>query len=431
MTGKTLKMNILFISFFFLCVCGSNIYAQTKKDVTDPVLAEILAFFKNRMPRFINQHGEDIFVADDQVTRGSLIKALYEYDKSLRYAGRQDVNEVRERMVKLEKEKGAVYDITKITTDLGPAMPSILDKSLGSSKVFSDFKANIEKLQAEQESKTQTENFIELKKRVEKIENSLPIAVLPSTAKPQKNDETKDLYDLKERIAKLEKEKVSYDIAKIARDIGPAMPSILDKSLNSSKVFSELKTGIKNKHPAEPQQGENKAAADNLAEISKRVEKLEAGFNAAQMKAELIRMDKRIERLEGGQVVKSPQPQKEKDLTKLIEKIDLLTEENRSLEERVARFENRGNIPQAGLKTSSQAGSANQETAELNKRIDKVERAVLEYSNFEKDLARLEEKINSVERISSLGNVSSSEELSGLKKRVSELERTQQNAQNK
>ena len=59
---------------------------QVKKDVSDPVLQEIIESFKVRIPRFINKHGNNLFVEDEPVTRGSFISALYEYDKSLKSA---------------------------------------------------------------------------------------------------------------------------------------------------------------------------------------------------------------------------------------------------------------------------------------------------------------------------------------------------------
>ena len=33
------------------------------------------------MPKFIDKYGETVFVEDEPITRGSLISAIYEYDK--------------------------------------------------------------------------------------------------------------------------------------------------------------------------------------------------------------------------------------------------------------------------------------------------------------------------------------------------------------
>ncbi len=73
------------IAVMIYCVSITALLAQAKKDISDPVLQEILSFFYTRMPRFIDQHGRNVFVADGPLTRGNFISALYEYDKSLKF----------------------------------------------------------------------------------------------------------------------------------------------------------------------------------------------------------------------------------------------------------------------------------------------------------------------------------------------------------
>jgi hypothetical protein len=66
---------------FFTPEC---ILAENRKDVTDTVLQEIISSFSNRMPRFINKHGQNVFVTDEPITRANLMLAIYEYDKSIK-----------------------------------------------------------------------------------------------------------------------------------------------------------------------------------------------------------------------------------------------------------------------------------------------------------------------------------------------------------
>ena len=131
-----------FVAAALFCVFRAESFAQVKKDVSDPVLNEILAFFNHRMPRFINQHGQDVFVADGPVTRGGLISALYEYDRSLKFAPKQEVSELKEKMAAIEKT-GKTYDMNGIIAELQPSMPVMLDKSLNNSKVFLNLKPNM------------------------------------------------------------------------------------------------------------------------------------------------------------------------------------------------------------------------------------------------------------------------------------------------
>ena len=77
-------MNKKFLSValsVFMLVSMVDFSFAAKKDVADPVLQEIIAELSDRMPRFINKYGAAIFVADEQITRGALLQALYEFDK--------------------------------------------------------------------------------------------------------------------------------------------------------------------------------------------------------------------------------------------------------------------------------------------------------------------------------------------------------------
>jgi hypothetical protein len=136
-------------------------YAVSYKDVSDPVLQEIISSFTTKVPRFINKHGNNLFVEDEPVTRGSFISALYEYDKSIKSskadsAPKTDLDAIKLRltavegkMIDLNKEPpktepaAAKLDIAQIINDLKPNMPFLLDGTLNSSKVFSELKNKV------------------------------------------------------------------------------------------------------------------------------------------------------------------------------------------------------------------------------------------------------------------------------------------------
>lgn len=129
--------------------------AEDKRDVSDPVLKEIITSFSPRMPRFIDKHGKEVFVSDGPVTRGSLMLALYEYDKSFRLSkkesvSRQEFDALAARVAfaesgprKKSEEKAAALDTMQIINDLMPNMPLLLDNSLNDSKVFQNLKAEV------------------------------------------------------------------------------------------------------------------------------------------------------------------------------------------------------------------------------------------------------------------------------------------------
>lgn len=135
-----------------------------KKDVTDPVLQEIIANFSNRMPKFLNQYGANVFVADGPVTRGSLLVAFYEFNKTLSLpksgetggVSRREAEDMRARLAALEKGGAGggarqplsaglnPQEVAQLLNDLEPNMPILLDNTLDNSKIFSELKTSFE-----------------------------------------------------------------------------------------------------------------------------------------------------------------------------------------------------------------------------------------------------------------------------------------------
>ena len=441
-----------FVAAALFCVFRAESFAQVKKDVSDPVLNEILAFFNHRMPRFINQHGQDVFVADGPVTRGGLISALYEYDRSLKFAPKQEVSELKEKMAAIEKT-GKTYDINGIIAELQPSMPVMLDKSLNNSKVFLNLKSEMAKKQGAEpqmeQGKTASESLAELTKRVAKLEE-VPVAA--------QSAESAELGELKDRLSALEnkisnekmaeasKKSPSVDIEDLSKRIenleavqaqnsallkkAPENYSVLSDKIDKLQANeTELKDIRKNLSILEARIGSaenlSPSASVSLNEqlnlLNKKIDKIERSVPASQAPAsDLSQLEKRLDRIERSSAAKAPTSGEPKKQEKNQ------TDQNRALEEKIARIEDRlNNLESSGVLPAVQAPSGTTELADLYKRLDRVEKAVSDYQEIERHITKIEEHINSVERVSSLGNVSSSEELADMAKRVSELERAQ------
>jgi len=159
-------LSVAISSFMLLSMVDFSFAA--KKDVSDPVLQQIISELSDRMPRFINKYGAAVFVEDEQITRGALLQALYEFDKkssssssnvvstSVSSSGvisKKDYDALNAKVAALEKKvksgAGASsggssdVDIVQIMNDLEPNMPMMLDNSLSSSKVFRELEARV------------------------------------------------------------------------------------------------------------------------------------------------------------------------------------------------------------------------------------------------------------------------------------------------
>lgn len=153
------KFLSVLVSTLFLLNTVEFAFAD-KKDVADPALQAIITELGSRMPRFINKYGASVFVADEQITRGSLLQALYEFDKKSSSSGassagvisKKDYDALTLKVVSLEKKlqsssgkssSGGSADIVEIMNDLEVNLPTMLDNTLSSSKVFKNLEAQV------------------------------------------------------------------------------------------------------------------------------------------------------------------------------------------------------------------------------------------------------------------------------------------------
>lgn len=152
-----------------MILCNSSfVQSAEKKDVSDPVLREIISELSTTMPRFINKYGANVFVSDGQITRSDLIQALYEYNKNkssnssststqtnIGFVSKEDFNLLKTKVSALEKKSigttkttgssvSSNMDIIQLMNDLEPNMPMLLDNSLQNSKVFRDLQKKVD-----------------------------------------------------------------------------------------------------------------------------------------------------------------------------------------------------------------------------------------------------------------------------------------------
>lgn len=167
---------IIFIFLFILT--SSYIFSVKKIDVLDSLLQNIIDYFSESIPKFINKYGENKFVADEPMTRGTILLLLYEYDQALKkelkiqdidlttsQSLQKKIESLEKKFLSLQKQISTTtissqptqekFDIIEIINELSPNMPILLDKSLEKSEVFNSLKREIDILKI-QKSDTQT-----------------------------------------------------------------------------------------------------------------------------------------------------------------------------------------------------------------------------------------------------------------------------------
>jgi len=153
--GLFMKKFVLFLLIFLL---SYNLYSAKKVDVMDALLQSVIDYFSTKTPKFVDRYGADRFVADEPMTRGTILLLLYEYDQYLKTQQTiPDVSSIQKRIETIEKKlsfiekqtpaaQPAKIDIFEIMKELTPNMPVLLDSTLTKSQVFNNLKKEIEDL---------------------------------------------------------------------------------------------------------------------------------------------------------------------------------------------------------------------------------------------------------------------------------------------
>ena len=328
-------MNKKFISSFVALVLVFNVsvcFSAEKKDVTDPVLREMINSLSTKMPKFINQYGASVFVEDEKITRGALIRALYEYDKktsggapvSSVAAGVEDTGLTKKQYTALSNRISALernsasttggkakqsvsgsVDIIAVMNDLEPNMPMLLDNTLAQSKVFKALQRKVALVSAGSNSsgsgtfanddsvlsKSDTKNILAvrkeiaaLNKKIDKFELELAASgVSTANDKKSKNkksktkDSTIDSNELEEMNAKLAQIQKSY-IAMSKKVNALELASSNDSTTNDKKSKnkkSKTKDSTIDSNELEEMKAKLTQIQKSYVAMSKRVNELE------------------------------------------------------------------------------------------------------------------------------------------------------------
>jgi hypothetical protein len=390
-------------------------YADGRKDVSDPVLQELITSFAPRMPRFIDKHGPTIFVADEQVTRGSLLYALYEYEKWLKssrkdFVSKQELDDVQAKIPLLEKkmreELATKLTTAELLTVLQPSMVTLIDSGLDSSKVFSDFRNGLESRQKTAEvslemmagTKAEMGEVIRRVSALEKMPHGTAAASAPA--------DTVTKGEFQEAVSKISQMEKQIADSKAAPATGDDTKVAMQQVQKDMAVLSRRLDGVENKG----------ASPDNSS--------LEM---IAGMKTEMGDLVKKIAAVEkNSHAAVAPAAN---DETKAA--VQQIQRDMATISQRLSGVENKSSGPDAS--SIEMLSGIKAEMGDLVKRISAVEkspRASAPAGNDEtkaavqqiqRDVAAISQRLSGVENKSSGPDASSIEMLSGIKAEMGDL----------
>ena len=331
-------MNKKFISSLVVLAIVMNVsslcFAAEKKDVTDPVLREMINSLSTKMPKFINQYGASVFVADEKVTRGALIKALYEYDKKMGGGAssvsssdgdltRKQYTALSNRITALERNsssttgkaaaKSGSYDIVAVMNDLEPNMPMLLDNTLIQSKVFRDLQKKVNLVsnatvsnEGSSSLKADDKTVLALRKQIAMLNKKVDDFETTASAGSLTDKE----YNLLEtRIAALEKNSASITGKSVSSsEDAKTMLALrkqvaaLNKKIDNFEL--ELASASTDKSSLKDKNSKTSLNSDELTEMKATLKQIQKSY---------VAMSKRVNELENNQSALAAVPSTDKD----------------------------------------------------------------------------------------------------------------------
>lgn len=409
---KFKKTIISFLCFLFT----SYTFSAKKIDVMDSLLQNVIDYFYEKLPKFIDKYGKDRFVADEPLTRGSILLLLYEYEQSLKKdtsigdisSLQKKLDILEKKVLSLEKQQPSAqpisqptqqtkFDIFEIMKELSPNMPVMLDTTLEKSEVFSS-----------------------LKKEVEALKSTKPTLITqPATTKESPQDIT------------LKLEQIEKDYSVVKKDIDVLKPLTQKLSLveeNYKQLSSELKNfrnsqqqDISNlkKELNDTLKSETSKSDKQMQQILSKLDNIEKKYsdifaktekNLSQQKDELSKLQKEIIEVKTQLLTKSVSTEGKVDqkvFSDLVKKID-------SFEENYAILSDNIKIIQ----------QQNKELEDLKKEISYLKQTQLPQtiqqttpSYSQKDIQNLTDKINNLEKKLAEFSKNQSEIFSSITKR--------------
>jgi chromosome segregation ATPase len=301
-----------FVLFLLIFLFSYNLYSTKKVDVMDALLQSVIDYFSTKTPKFVDRYGADRFVADEPMTRGTILLLLYEYDQYLKTQQTiPDLSSIQKRIEAIEKKltsierqtptaQPAKIDVFEIMKELTPNMPVMLDSTLTKSQVFNNLKKEID----------------ELKQTAKLPQQPQQPQVLPSDISLKLEKLEKD-YAV---VENLKKELESLNVAQ-QQQVLPSKVSDLEKGY--SKVYEEIQ------RTKEKQQKDLSDIRKDIEQISKQLARSEqTQKDLAELSNKIKDVSSKIEQLSKQQVVvqQPQQPQQPQvlpsDISLKLEKLE-------------------------------------------------------------------------------------------------------------
>jgi chromosome segregation ATPase len=432
-------------------------FAQEKKDVKDPVLREIISQMSGKMPKFINKHGDSLFVEDEPVSRASLLSAFYEYDKSVSssskdssYASRQDLDSLSKKIDALSKSAAepktnasaaaAKIDIVALINELDPNMPTLLDKNLKNSKVFRELQKQVSSspgskiplnlLSVEKDFQNVNARIDDLSKKLDSVKS----AANPSSSKSSQGADNsyvdREISDVNKRIDALSKKldsvkntpsssasaapasgvSAAYVDAEIA-DLNRKIEA-LSKQVNSSKpspVDQVMQKDINRANKEIDSLTEKIASLSKTSAPSREIEEIKKSMQ--QIQQSYVNLSKRVDDLSAAVAFST---QKEKPEIIFINKQLEDIKKSISSVHKAGDFQKEISETQSGMdkklrdlqKELDKAKNENQ--SEVEKKITEARREIIKTrSEAQSDIGRIEKKLDNVSSLRERGKADS------------------------
>ncbi len=459
-------LSIIVSSFMLINASGVVAFAD-KKDVGDPVLQEVINELSKKMPRFINKYGDTVFVADEQITRGALLQALYEYDKmaasgrtsasSEGVVSKKEYDALNAKIAALEKKLkdgagtatakagGESADFVSIMGDLETNMPVILDNTLADSKVFKALERKIEDVKESASASAGAgvnanvmaasvdkddfnnlkntviqinQNYAAIDKKLEDLrkdrESDMETSRMSSaTSQTALADLQKDFDELNKKLGNME---TSLASVKSSSDssAGVSQTAVADLRKNIADLTVKMESMEKSQQNTQTTLALNKTSSE---ESKTEIESLRSNITALGNKLNLIEKEQQnaaaVSKLSSSDANVSKAA-----LADLQKNLDELSRKMANVETSVA-----------SVKTSSESTANTSQTAvaglqknlaDLNKKVSSMEMSIA--SAKKSGSSKPSEKMPSNEEIASIKNM-----VFDMDKKIGELEKGQQN----
>jgi uncharacterized coiled-coil DUF342 family protein len=433
-----------------IMILGNSSFVQSaeKKDVSDPVLREIIAELSSTMPRFINKYGATVFVSDEQITRASLIQALYEYNKNkgasttsavtpssnIGFVSKDDFNALKSKVSALEKKAlggtqttaksssvSSNLDIIQLMNDLEPNMPMLLDNSLQNSKVFRDLQKKVDSRSVSVGGSSVAQSSGISEAQLESIKNDI-------TGLSQKY-ETLSAALTSSRDSKMSSSQASANIAILQKEVAGINVKLasLQESVKNSGSSDKNSSADLASMKQEIESLKNKVSSIDTAALASSKSGKTAGSSDKFSSADLASMKQEIESLKNKvssidtTALASSKSGKTADSSKEIMK---LNDEITNLKIKMAGIEASTAVSSKG----SKASLSQTEITKINEELDSLKKSLVQTQKSYVDVAK---RVNSLEDrpvvTASSGSSASSSQIGYLESRINSIKKTVEN----